>query len=78
MMPFFQSDWAGACRGRWAGNGAVVGTRAAVGLVCKLWIIGPDIGLLLGWSAGSRCDTTGLQSLDAALLCKDKKVSKGR
>ena len=38
----------------------------------RIGVIRPDIGLLLGWSAGSRCDTTGLQSLDAALLCKDK------
>ena len=78
MMPFFQPDWAGACRGCWAGNGAAIGTRAAVGLVCRLWIVGSDIGLLIGWFAGSGCDTAGLQSLDTALLCKDKKVSKGR
>ena len=72
MIPFFQPDWTGPCWGHWAG------TRAVVGLVCRLWIVGPDIGLLLGWSAGSGCDTVGLQSLDATLLCKDKKESKGR
>ena len=30
------------------------------------------------WSAGSRCGTAGLQALDMALLCKDKKGRKGR
>ena len=39
---FFHPDWAGACWGRLAG------TRAAVGLVRKLWIVGPEIGSLLG------------------------------
>ena len=33
----------------------------------------PEIGLLLGWSAGSRCGTASLQALDVVLLCKDKK-----
>ena len=37
------------------------------------WIIGPEIGLLLGWSAGSGCGANDLQSLNMALLCKDKK-----
>ena len=36
-------------------------------------VVGPEIGLLLGWSASSRCGTAGLQALDVALLCKDKK-----
>ena len=36
-------------------------------------VVGPEIGLLLGWSAGSEYSTAGLQSLDVALLRKDKK-----
>ena len=36
-------------------------------------VVGPEIGLLLGWSAGSGCGTACLQSLNRALLCKDKK-----
>ena len=36
-------------------------------------VVGPEIRLLLGWSAGSRCDATDLRSLNLALLCKDKK-----
>ena len=36
-------------------------------------VVGPEIVLLLGWSAGSGYSTAGLQSLDEALLCKDKK-----
>ena len=28
-------------------------SRTAAGLVCRLWIVEPEIGLLLGWSAGS-------------------------
>ena len=35
-----------------------------------LGVVGPEIRLPLGWSAGSECDTTGLLSLNAALLCK--------
>ena len=38
----------------------------------RIGVVGPEIGLLLGWSAGSGCGTP-LQSLDAAPLCKDKK-----
>ena len=49
---YFQPDWAGACWGRWAGD------RASAGLVCRLWIVGPEIGLLLGWSAGSGCGSS--------------------
>ena len=36
-------------------------------------VVGPDIGLLLGWSAGSGCVTAGLKSLNVALLYKEKK-----
>ena len=41
-------------------------------------VVGPEIGLLLGWSAGSGCGIAGLQSLHVALLCKDKKERKGQ
>ena len=44
----------------------------------RIRVVGPEIGLLLGWSAGSGCGTTVLQSLDVALLCKDKKKRKCR
>ena len=38
------------------------------------WIVvGSEIGLLLGWSAGFGCGANDLQSLNMALLCKDKK-----
>ena len=36
-------------------------------------VVEPEIGLLLGWYAGSGCCTVSLQALDVALLCKDKK-----
>ena len=39
----------------------------------RIGVVGPEIGLLLGWSAGSGCAATDLQSLNMALLCKDKK-----
>ena len=34
---FFQSDWAGACGGRWAGSGLLLGwsTGTSVALLCK-------------------------------------------
>ena len=67
MMPFFQPDWAGAYWGRRSGD------RTAAGLVCRLWIVGPEIGPRLGWFAGSRCGTAGTQALDVAHLCKYKK-----
>ena len=38
----------------------------------RLGVVGPEIGLPLGWSAGSECDTAGLLSLDVAHLYKDK------
>ena len=44
----------------------------------RFGVVGQEIGLLLGWSAGSGYGTTGLQSLDVTLLCKDKKERKGR
>ena len=39
----------------------------------RIGVVEPEIGLLLGWSAGSGCGATDLQSLNMALLCKDKK-----
>ena len=39
----------------------------------RVGVIVPKIGLLLGWSTGSGCGATDLQSLNQALLCKDKK-----
>ena len=39
----------------------------------RIGVVGPEIGLLLGWSAGSGCDATNSRSLNQALLCKDKK-----
>ena len=41
-------------------------------------VVGPEIGLLLDWSASAGYGTVGSSSLDAALLCKDKKKEKGR
>ena len=38
----------------------------------RIGVVGLEIGLSLGWSAGSGCDTAGLLSLDVAHLCKDK------
>ena len=32
-------------------------TRTAAGLVCRLWIVGPEIRLILGWSVSSGCGT---------------------
>ena len=29
MMPFFNRNWAGACRGRWAGPGLLAGWDAS-------------------------------------------------
>ena len=37
-----------------------------------LGVVGPEIGLPLGWYVGSECDTSGLLSLDVTHLCKDK------
>ena len=39
----------------------------------RIGVVGPEIGLLLGWSADSGCGATGLRSLNRALLCYDKK-----
>ena len=39
----------------------------------RIGVVGPEIGLLLGWSVGSGYGTTDLQSLNVAFLCKDKK-----
>ena len=38
----------------------------------RLGVIGQKIGLSLGWSAGSGCDTVSLLSLDVEHLCKAK------
>ena len=51
MMPFFNRNWAGACWGRWAGPGLLVGWFAGS------WIVGAKIGLLQCCSAGSGRDT---------------------
>ena len=32
----------------------------------RIGVVGPEIGLLLGWSIGSGCGTAGLQALDVA------------
>ena len=42
-------------------------TRTAAGLICRLWIVGSEIGLLLG----------DLQALDVALSAKKNKEEKG-
>ena len=39
----------------------------------RIGVVGPKIALLLGWSAGPEYGTAGLQSLNVALLYKDKK-----
>ena len=39
----------------------------------RIGVIGPEIGLQLGWSADSGCGASGLQSLNGALLFNDKK-----
>ena len=39
----------------------------------RIGVVGPEIGLLLGWFAGSGCGTTDLRFLNKALLCKDRK-----
>ena len=54
---FFNRDWAGACRGRWAGPGLLAGWAAGS------WIVWVEVG----------SGNAGLQALDVALLCKNKK-----
>ena len=39
----------------------------------RIGVVGSEIELLLGWSAGSGCGATDLQSLNMTLLCKNKK-----
>ena len=41
-------------------------------------VVGPEIGLLLDWSASSECGIAGLQALNVTLLCKDKKEDGSR
>ena len=47
MMPFFNQNWAGACRDRWARLGLLAGWDAGS------WIVGAEVRLLQCWSAGS-------------------------
>ena len=51
MMLFFQPNRAGACWDGWTGD------RTVAGLVCRLWIVEPEIGPRLGWFAGFGCGT---------------------
>ena len=44
---FFNRNWAGACRGRWAEPGLMLGWSAGS------WIVGAEIGMLQCWFAGS-------------------------
>ena len=44
---FFNRDWVGACRGRWAGP------RLLTGWAAGSWFVGAEVRLLQGWSAGS-------------------------
>ena len=44
---FFNRDWAGGCRGRWAGPGLLAGWAAGS------WIVGAEVRLLQCGSAGS-------------------------
>ena len=52
MMPFFNRNWAGACWGRWAESGLMLGWSAGS------WIVGAKGGLLQCWSVGSECGTS--------------------
>ena len=47
MMPFFNRNWAGECRGRWAGPGLLAGWAAGS------WIVWVEVGSLQCWSVGS-------------------------
>ena len=51
MMCFFNRNWAGACRGRWAGPGLLLGWSAG------FWIVRAEVRLPQCWSAGSGRDT---------------------
>ena len=42
-----------------------------------LGVVKPEIGLPLGWSAGSGCDTAGLLFLNVAILYKKNKKEEG-
>ena len=44
---FFNRDWVGACRGRWAGP------RLLASWAASSWIVGAEVRLLQCWSAGS-------------------------
>ena len=59
MMPFFNRNWAGACRGRWAGPGLLAGWAAGS------WIVWVEVGSRQCWSAGSGRGT----SLQRAVTC---------
>ena len=57
MMCFFNRNWVGACRGRWAGPGLLMD-----------WAVGCWTSGL----KQDRCNA-GLRDLKVALLCKNKK-----
>ena len=42
----------------------------------RIGVVRPEIGLLLDWSAGSGYGIAGLQFLNVALHCKDKRKRK--
>ena len=44
----------------------------------RIGVVGLEIGLLLGWSAGFGCGIAGLQFLNVVFHCKDKRKRKGR
>ena len=46
MMPFFNWNWAGACRGRWAELGLLAGWDAGS------WIVWAEVRSLQCWSVG--------------------------
>ena len=41
----------------WSVLGSLGWTWTAAGLVCRLWIVRPEISPRLGWSTGSGCGT---------------------
>ena len=47
----------------WSVLGLLGRTRIDARQVHRLWIVGPEVGLLLGWPAGT----------DVTFLCKNKK-----
>ena len=51
MMSFFNRNWAGACKGCWAGPGLLAGWAAGS------WIVWVEVGSRQYWSAGFGRDT---------------------